>query len=189
MSIESELGKLITKKKASRDCVHIAIVPLIAGDSILVGSPIKLAYGTADIALMAEPAYGDDVIGIADPYLKEYQIQKGQRFYGFLTPGTVTGMTHQWNHPAFDNVKKPKDEHESWLRAFCDKWNFKFDELIKAGISEKDDDYVTAHGRDLHSRSDLDDGEETEFWSHLEAFTGKTFSYEHRSRNRWSCSC
>lgn len=189
MSIETELGKIITKKDAKRDCVHIAIVPLVAGEDIRRGESIKLAYGTADIALNAEQAYGDDVIGIADPYLSEYRVEKGQRFYGFLTPGTVTGMTHHWQHPKFDNVKKPKDEHEAWLRAFCDKWNFRFDELIQAGTSDDDCDYVTAYGRDIHSRSDLDEGEETEFWSHLEALTGKTFSEEHRARERWSCSC
>ncbi len=189
MGIEAELGKLITKTDASRDCVHIAIVPLIAGEQIWRGEFIKLAYGTANVALKAETAYGDDVIGVADPYLSQYRIEKGQRFYGFLTPGTVTGMTHRWQHPAFDNPPQPKDEHEKWLREFCDKWNFRFDDLIQAGVSENEGDYVTAHGRDIHSRRDFDDGEETEFWMHLEAFTGREFSEEHRARERWSCSC
>lgn len=189
MGIETELGKLITKKGAARDCVHIAIVPLVAGEEIERGGFIKLAYGAADIALNAKPAYSDDIIGVADPYLKQYLIKKGQRFYGFLTPGTVTGMTHHWQHPAFDNPPQPKDEHEKWLREFCDKWNFRFDELIKAGISENEDDYVVAHGRNIHCRRDLGEGEETEFWMHLEAFAGKKFSEKHRARERWSCSC
>ena len=120
-----KLGKVI-EGEANRDCIHIAIIPLIAGENLFRGQQIRLKFGSSDIALCGE--YNDS-IGIVDPFLKGC-VNKNQRFYGFLTPGTVTGMRHHWEHPLFDKTIPKLNEHEEWLREFCDKWNFDYNELL-----------------------------------------------------------
>lgn len=187
------LGKLIDSTQ-QRDAIHIAVVPLIAGDILHRGSKFRLAFGTTDTALPGD--YNDkgkanDAIGIVDPFLDEWQVKKGQRFWGVLFPGTVTGMRHEWQHPSFASVSQPRDDHERWLREFCDKWNFDFDELIEAGVGTADPEwrYATARGQDLHSASELDAGEETLFWDHMEGYTGQSFDDGHREKMMWSCTC
>jgi hypothetical protein len=191
---EPKLGKKITGE-ANRDAIHIAVVPLIAGQELRPGQSFRLAYGTSDTAIPSADEYGREAIGIVDPYLghesanwRDWRVEVGERFWGFLMPGTVTGMRHHWQHPSFDNVPIPANEHELWLRQFCDRWNFDYDELIAAGIGCEEDRYVVAQGIDLHSRGEL--GEDYDlFWSHLEALTGSQFDSQHREGLAWSCSC
>ncbi len=204
-----ELGQLITGP-AERDAIHVAVVPLIAGEELRPGDPVRLKPGTTDVALRG--TYNDrnephsPRIGIVDPFidpLGHLWIREGTRFWCLLYPGTVTAICHDWQHPAFIE-RKVGSESEQWLLDFAAKWNFRFDEMIDAAVGRgqwepgDDDDgpgefdrcrYVVARGRDLHSASDLDDGEESLFWSHLEAYTGQVFSEEHRRGMGWSCSC
>lgn len=189
---EPKIGKLIDDVNAQRDAVHVAIIPLIAGEELRIGSKIKLKFGSTDIALDAS-YNAEDAIGIVDPFLdseKAYYIEKGQRFYGFLFPGTVTGMRHHWQHPKFENIQVPQNEHEAWLRDFCDRWNFDYHELIRAAIGLDDPEwrYVVAQGRDLHTREEL--GEDYDlFWHHFEALAGEKFDDDHKKAMQWSCSC
>ena len=192
-----KLGSIIHHVGAERDAIHIAVVPLIAGESLSRGQHFRLAFGVTDTALPGDyndKSEANGAIGIVDPFLKGWCVEKGQRFWGLLFPGTVTGMRHHWKHPAFENVVTPRDDHEKWLREFCDKWNFDFDQLIEAGVGDGDyesdyDRYVVARGVDLHNADELDAGEESLFWSHLEAYTGKVFDDAHRKGMGWSCTC
>ena len=188
--MEAKLGKIIGENEdAQRDAIHIAVVPLIAGEDLYTGGKIKLKFGSAEIALKAD--YNkDEAIGIVDPFLNEYRVKKGERFYGVLFPGTVTGMRHHWQHPKFENLPVAVNEHEQWLREFCDEWNFNYDELVLAAIGDADPDfrYVTAQGVDLHSREELGADHDL-FWEHLEALLGQKFDEEHREGMGWSCSC
>jgi len=89
------LGKLI-EGEVGRDAIHIAIAPVTAGGRLLPGDHVKL-----DGRLMAVLCHKDDGIGIVDPFLTCGHIDKGQRFYLFLYPNTVTSLRHVWTHPAF----------------------------------------------------------------------------------------
>lgn len=193
-----KLGSLITKQQ-ERDAVHIAVVPMIAGEELAAGKPFRLKVGTVDVALSGiyntqSSQHEIQAIGVVDPFLSmnKMWVDPGERFWGLLYPGTVTSMRHHWSHPAFEHLPEPMSIHETWLREFADKWNFKFSELIAAGTGEGLDPnwrYVTAYGKDLHSAAELDDGDEDLFWHHLEAYTGKQFNQEHRRKMEWSCSC
>lgn len=184
---EPVLGSIIEEGvTANRDAIHIAVVPLTAGEYLHRGVEFKLSKVDPTVALNGE--YDDYTVGIVDPFLKATHINKGERFWGYLRPNTVTGMRHHWEHPDFDNHVEITEDHEKWLRLFCEEWNFNFDELIDAGTSEGGYRYVVAHGEDLHGASEL--GEDLAlFWEHLEAYTGKRFTEGHKDEMEWSCSC
>lgn len=185
----SPLGnKIDPSEHPLRDAVHVAIIPVIAGESLYAGAYFKLAYGSTTSALMC--GYGQqDAIGVIDPFLGNMvHIKKGDKCWGMLFPDSVTGMRHHWKHTTIDNVEKPKDEHELWIRRFCDEWNFDYNELIANATSTDDWRYVVARGKDLHSARELG-GDEDLFWEHLEALTDRKFDREHREEMGWSCSC
>ena len=86
---------------ARRDAVHIAVAPVVAGCCLSPGEHVGLdADGRASRAVSGH-------IGIVDPFLR-CPVQKGERFWLFLYPGTVTSLRHVWTHPAF-TVKVPKE--------------------------------------------------------------------------------
>lgn len=185
-----KIGHLITGP-AERDAIHIAIVPLVAGEELCKGGKVRLSSTDQTVALSAD-YFENQAIGIIDPFLDEWGVEKGQKFWCFLFPGTVTGMRHHWQHPAFLEQREPLPAVEKWLRDFADRWHFDFNELIreatKAPSSGPLSNYVTAHGIDVQGAQDLD-GEDRMFWDHLEVYTGQWFSQEHRDGLCWTCTC
>jgi hypothetical protein len=93
MNYVPNLGHL-ADNTARRDAVHVAVAPVVAGEELSPGERVALGkYGEA---------YGptSKPIGIVDPFLTE-NVQRGQRFWLFLLPNTVTSLRHVWTHPAF----------------------------------------------------------------------------------------
>jgi hypothetical protein len=193
---EVRLGEFIGEnEKADRDAIHIAVAPCITGDShCRPGGKVKLAFGTNNIVLAAE--YDEkECFGVIDPFLTAgWSLQKGQRVYVFLNPGSITGLRHHWSHPAFDNPPQANNESEQWLRQFAERWNFDYDEMIAIATNpaRSNDgypgDYIVARGVDLHSVGELGD-DYHQFWSHMETLTGKNYDDKHKERVGWSCSC
>jgi hypothetical protein len=89
-----QLGKLLTEDQP-RDAVHIAVAPVIAGESLKPGQRIGFIGDAYTVGTDA------NLIGIVDPYLDRL-VSKGQRFYMFLFPNTITSLHHNWTHPAFE---------------------------------------------------------------------------------------
>jgi hypothetical protein len=196
MSNELGLGQFITGSK-EKDAVHIAVIPLVAGERFYPGDRFTCNSGT-DVAMRYS---GKDYIGVVDPFLS-MRVEVGEKFWGFIKPGTVTGMRHEWQHPAFDYISKNKggvvpgvndtsikiniSESEAWIRDFCDQWNFDYNTLIKE--ASHPGGYIVADGIDLHCAGELGEDHDL-FWKHLENVTGKRFNDEHRQDFGWSCSC
>lgn len=181
------LGQVLTAIDHQRDAVHIAVAPMIAGETMHPGQRIGLAFGSTTVARRRHlhTDYGGiEPIGIVDPFLTE-AVEEGQRFWMFLLPNTVTGMRHEWAHPAF-TAQAPVSSPEAWLRDFADRWNMDYDQMVEE--AQDKDGYAIARGVDLHSAGELG-SDEALFWSNLEALTGKQFNAEHRTEFGWSCSC
>ena len=88
-----QLGKTISGT-AFRDCIHVAVAPVTAGEDLSPGERVALLDGKV---------YGQGIlnpIGIVDPFLDE-QVKKGERVWILLFPGTITDLRHVWKHPAF----------------------------------------------------------------------------------------
>jgi len=187
---EPQLGKLIPKdEEQARDAVHVAIVPITAGHTLRPGERFGFENGNSQIAYRTVSGFHTlTTIGIVDPFLREKEVLEGDRFWGFLLPNTVTGMRHFWQHPAFKNEtvsESNKDRSKKWLREFCDRYYTRFDYLIEQVMSGTDiclgDDRVYDI---IHNESEME-----LLWTHLEIYTGKTFSEEHRDDVSWRCGC
>lgn len=90
MSEDLGLGKIIEPdREVHRDAIHVAVIPMTATVLLLPGNRVN-AQG-----LPIAPH-----VGIVDPFLPDV-VQPGQRYWLWLFPGTVTGMRHHWQHPAF----------------------------------------------------------------------------------------
>lgn len=180
---QPKIGEKI-RGDAERDAIHIAIIPVIADDDYLwPGVKIRLRHGSHTLVFRDE--YSEESIGVVDPFL-DGGVKRGEKFWCWLFPGTITGMRHHWQHPAFDQEIEKTGEHEQWLRSFAERWGFHWSEMIENASEEGE--YVTAYGYDLHSAEEL--GEDYElFWQHLEGFLNVRFSKSHRESIGWSCSC
>lgn len=103
-----ELGKLI-EGTVSKDAVHMAVAPVIAGEQLFPGKAVRLVNGRA-FNWDTLDRNKEDSTGIVDPFLTS-PVNLGERFWLVLNPGTVLNLHHEWNHPDFsDEDLAPKED-------------------------------------------------------------------------------
>lgn len=176
---DTKLGELI-KGPAQRDCVHIAIAPVEAGEFLAAGVRVMLVNGKAWFA-RKEPS-----IGIVDPFLNT-SVEAGQRFWLLLYQQTITGMRHVWRHSAFpdenelrpNSEEKPmseKDKSIEWLKEQARYCGVSYERMMS--FIERDD-YMSMGENETYK--DVDAGA---FKKHVEIVTGKKDVYP-----PFTCSC
>lgn len=176
------LGKLLTGGE-KRDAIHIAIAPVVAGQRLAPGVQVGFLEDSKSgrVGIDAEP------IGIVDPFLLQ-SVEKGQRFYLFLFPGTVTSLRHDWTHPAFtEAVHVPDPDSEKWLRKYAvDHYSYAPDEeaAFTRLIENLKEQSLRFWGSDLAGLNDLDDADELRH--HAERYLGIRIDWGSFS---FSCSC
>lgn len=178
------LGKLL-QPDDKRDAVHIAVAPVVCADSVLVpGQHIGFVKGETPANDEAASSESENKLGIVDPFLKR-PVVRGERFWMFLYPNTITSLRHDWTHPGFVSHQAVAADSEKWLAAFAKRWNFDYGDMINeaqyGGI-------IVAQGNDLHGKDELGSDHDL-FWFHLEVVTGKKFHPDDREKVTWSCSC
>jgi len=199
------LGMIHTREE-KRDAIHLAVLPVEAGEDLEKGADIHVLDGKAYRA----NSYGSDAIGIVDPFLKGgsyVSVKAGQRFWLVIYPRVITSLRHVWTHPALPdepgvNAPTISDEKraasEAWLRQWIRNADCPdYDTVMKAALGEPVDgveDYGSAYriedygdgpmlffsGRDAHSS--IPD----EFWDHVEIVTGRKVPVRAVG---FSCSC
>jgi hypothetical protein len=98
------IGELCTED-ARRDAIHIAIAPVVSRQPLQSGDRVALdERGTA----FCVEENDSRAIGIVDPFLRT-QVQRGDKFWLFLYPNSITNLRHVWEHPAF-KAKVPWQE-------------------------------------------------------------------------------
>lgn len=103
MTETPKVGQLITDGTRARDAIHVAIIPVTANSVLFPCQQIGLVEsGGPDVVVDAGVA---NPIGIVDSFLAK-DVQKGERFYLFLFPGTVTSLRHVWTHPVFEELAR-----------------------------------------------------------------------------------
>jgi hypothetical protein len=176
------IGKLLGEG-FQKDAIHIAVVPVIAGQDMLPGQPVKISHigGKA----MAWEIYDEEKYeGVVDPFLRE-PVKDGERFFLFLVPGTITGLRHDWTHPAFPSSATSTDRSESerWLRDYAERYCADYDEMLEGAVSGLGFCFGDDDGPPQYRNA------EDEFWRHVEAVTGKRFSEKHRENTPFRCAC
>lgn len=86
------LGTLTTEEDR-RDAVHVAIIPIMAGERLEPGTKVKLTSGEA-----FHTTRSNKVIGVVDPFLIA-AVDQGETFWMLMSPGSVSDLRHSWNHP------------------------------------------------------------------------------------------
>ncbi len=82
---------------AARDAVHVAVCPMTAGEDLNPGDHVGFGLESRRDRVWKTrvgPA------GVVDPFLTA-PVRRGERFWLFLYPGTVTALRHVWTHPSF----------------------------------------------------------------------------------------
>lgn len=174
--MEVKLGQLITEE-AGRDAVHVAVAPVIANERLQPGQDIGLVEGQEVVGVV------DDPIGIVDPFLKN-PVVKGQRFWLFLYPNTITSLRHEWTHQSFST--ESRDVSESWLRLYAVRMNDYMSEDGAFGqlLDGLRSGHIHSSGTDLHGFYDLDNPDELRY--HAENYLGIRIDWGDFT---FSCSC
>ena len=186
------IGEIIDET-ACRDAVHFALAPVIAAERLSPGQHIGFVGENTVGPLTNKP------LGIVDPFLPG-PVNKGDRFWMFLYPNTITSLRHEWSHEAFDTEenqepvianyvltdKLPYDDFisnsKTWLTEFAENAELSYDEIMDAAKDSIDHgEYISDGGKW--------EGFYTppEFWRHYEIVTGKPV--EDHDANFFSCSC
>jgi hypothetical protein len=185
------LGAILDKPEP-RDAIHIAVVAVVCdASSLSPGDDVHVMLHDGEYVAV-HPIPEQPAVGIVDPFLK-CRVMKGDRFWLFVYPNTITTLRHQWTHPAFApetpsapdlTTAQQREAAQKYLCAFASEWSMDYQEMIDGAISGAG---ITARGQDAHW-SDVEDGGD-EFWRSLEIVTGKRFDRDHRENTYFSCSC
>lgn len=88
------------KECARRDCIHVAVAPVTAGESLHAGDHVYFEDDGKAYHAYYHKHLLEKAIGIVDPFLKS-EVEEGQLFWLFLYPNTITSLRHVWTHTAF----------------------------------------------------------------------------------------
>ena len=122
MSGDIGIGKLINGD-AAKDAIHIATIPLVALETLSPGQHIGINQN------FEASSVANKHIAIVDPFLKQ-PVLAGQKFWGFMYPGSIESLRHDWTHPDIRDDRQVLD-------AFAASLGITYDELISLGKENK----------------------------------------------------
>jgi hypothetical protein len=202
-------------ENAERDAIHVAVVPMVAGQTLQPGQRVELF--TRKTAL-ATRGVG---VGIVDPF-RDCAVMCGETFWLLLHPNTVTGMRHHWSHSSFsdsgvsgekgvecgasadatadateaESSEKEgsasiepigtREEHEAWLRKYAENLNCYSDPNSAFEQMIKDLQRGRLHARGSDLHGLYELDDADELRFHAEQYLGMRINWEQFS---FSCSC
>jgi hypothetical protein len=99
-----------------RDAIHIAVTPIEAGSEVVAGDKVKLKDGKAHTW---KNRLDGDCVGFVDPYLTE-RVAKGERFWLWLWPGSITSLRHDWTHPLLPEQRPTNEKKEAAMNRMAE---------------------------------------------------------------------
>ncbi len=191
------MGTILPDDAGGRDAVHVAVVSAVSDVALRPGQDIGVEHveGQRDVRAHAVSSTREGV-GKVDPYLTA-NVKPGQRFWLYLYPRSITGLNHNWSHPAFPDAKPgelyvnpgSKLASEQWIKQYAEGLDVTSNNLMEAA-----DDWVKAgdyfYGPERHGYHGHLEGVSTnpEFWDHYERVRGIKVDQDRRE-NFFTCSC
>lgn len=182
-SNEPKLGQLITDV-VQKDAVHFALAPVVANENLKPGEHIGfIVEGNTELVskVCAQP------IGIVDPFLRA-PVRKGEAFWMMLYPGTITGLRHEWTHPAYGDQRELAT---FWMRDFFDDLggdgSFEdFMEGVRKYIQGEEKDCAGYFGSEVNYP---DEEQSKEFYKYAQMLFGKMPSERVEQYVPFRCAC
>lgn len=187
MSETLGLGQIITTPQ-SRDAIHIAVVPVVASESMQPGQRAAITHDGKAAPTTDFSTY----VGVIDPFLRG-AVPTGATCWLYLEPGSITSLRHEWTHPAFEatavaQVASGKSASEAWMRA----WAVEHMGDDYYGDSDRlsaEQAYANAMGAgrsmSVGPYEGARDHIDNEWWAHWEAITGERGQRDEHFR----CAC
>jgi hypothetical protein len=188
--IQTEIGKLI-EPGARRDAIHVAVYPAEAMEKLRPGQHVGAQDGKADSHY--------EHLGIVDPFLTS-PVKKGEWFWVFLYPNTITSLKHSWTHPAFEDevdleeLKQLQGEAAirkidslrsvPWLESFANEVGVPYETLMESAKKWLEMGRYHALGYDTPN---IVYEKKEEFWKHYENVTGQRV--ENKEETFFTCAC
>lgn len=156
--MEVKVGQLIDGMMPERDAIHVAMIPAMAGENLNPGD--RVAVDKNMVATRSNEWHG-----IVDPFLEEL-VWEESWFWLWMKPGTVTGIRHHWDHPAF----RDSTEDIKWIERFCVYHESTYEEVMDGArkYCSREDDIVACFS------THLDYEAVPEFWERFTRVTGLT---------------
>lgn len=181
------MGAVLPDDAGGRDAVHVAVISAIAGHDLMPGADVGFdsveGPGEHMAMVVSRP------IGLVDPFIKG-TVKRGQRFWLYLYPRTITGLSHRWTHPAFPDdagtvYGTPGQQLASkkWITEWADQYGVTFTDMVEAAtLFLKTGDYFCKGG--------TFEGEQIppQFWDHYQVVTGTLVNSDDRN-HFFTCSC
>ncbi len=168
------VGTLNPQTSFTRDAVHCAVL-LVEAQNLFKPGDHAGKEGTHEMP-----------IGIVDPFLEEV-VSKGQKFWLFLYPRTITGLTHQWTHPDVPEGATPPslryEDAKAWIEDYADELGTTYDVLMSGADKWiKDGSYLSLGG--------TLEGQITRlaFWDKYQVVRGLSLGFNDYD-NFFTCSC
>ncbi len=179
----------VHSREEKRDAIHLAVMPVTAGETLKPGADIWVsAQG------LAFAGGRDGCIGIVDPFLTRPVVFR-ERFWLVIYPRKITSLRHVWSHPALPEETVATVQGTG---ASLDEARLAVHELaVDLGISDEEmmdgaktwlesgggyDGYMR-FGVDLNYGWDMD-----KFWAAYALLTGESVPEEKRT-SFFSCAC
>lgn len=184
------MGAILPDDAGGRDAVHVAVISAIAGHGLLPSDDVGFVEinGQGEHTAVANVT---PLLGIVDPFIKG-RVKMGQRFWLYLYPRTITGLSHRWTHPAFPDdtgmvygTPRQRLAAEQWIRNFVARSDSPgYEELMANAAAMADaggDEYGMRFGHDCSG--EIPD----EFWVKAEIVLGRPIPGKRPTY--FSCAC
>lgn len=174
------IGSLIWDKGRYRDAIHMAVAPVVAAENLRPGQHVGFVGDDRETV-----GQSSNPIGVVDPFLR-FDVERGQRFWVFIYPNTVTSLRHEWTHPSFpaQEVKSDAVVARQWIESFSGSIGQTYDSLMAAARQwVEDEEYTYDNTESYKNHWDRF----PEFWKNYEIVTGE--KVKDAEATFFTCSC
>lgn len=189
MDAVATMGGLLPAEAWGRDAVHVAVFSAYSTEPLKPGQRVAILNeeGGKDMRVRSDGTH----VGIVDPFLSAV-VERGERFWVYLYPRTITALSHRWSHPAFEATETTytppaqRAAAEARLKDFADSDGVGYGDLISALQAWFDDDCdgIPCYGTD-HNYQPVP----TTLWDDAEIVLGQHMPPKAARPEYFRCAC